>query len=96
MTFPETENEVKEVVEGKSDLAYSVAIEVLPKIELANFGGLTIDKLVADVTDAEVDEGINRIAEQNRPFSAKAEGAKAETGDRCDCELYRHDRRHAV
>lgn len=82
VTFPEAESEVKEVVEGKSDLAYSVAIEVLPKIELANFGGLTIDKLVADVTDAEVDEGINRIAEQNRPFSAKQEGAKAETGDR--------------
>jgi trigger factor len=34
------------------------------------------------VTDAEVDEAIKRIAEQNRTFAAKGEGAKAETGDR--------------
>ena len=34
------------------------------------------------MTDAEVDEAINKIAEQNRPFAAKPEGAKAESGDR--------------
>ena len=33
-------------------------------------------------TDADVDEAIKRIADQNRSFVAKAEGAKAETGDR--------------
>jgi trigger factor len=37
---------------------------------------------VVEVTDAEVDEAIKRIADQNRPYAAKAEGAKAETGDR--------------
>jgi trigger factor len=38
--------------------------------------------MVADVTDAEVDEAVGKIAEQNRPFSAKAAGAKAARGDR--------------
>jgi trigger factor len=37
---------------------------------------------VVEVTGAEVDEAIKRIADQNRPYAAKAEGAKAETGDR--------------
>ena len=37
---------------------------------------------MVEVTDAEVDEAIKRIADQNRPYAAKAEGAKAETGDR--------------
>src|SRR5262249_17324147 len=39
-------------------------------------------KPVAEVTDAEVDEAIQRIADQNRAYGAKGEGAKAESGDR--------------
>jgi len=34
------------------------------------------------VTDADVDDAIKRIADQNRSFAAKGEGAKAEPGDR--------------
>ena len=82
VTLPEAADEVKGVVEGKADLSYSVALELLPKIELADFKDLTLEKLVADVADAEVDEGVQRIADQNRPYGAKGEGAKAETGDR--------------
>jgi trigger factor len=82
VTLPESETEVKDVVEGKSDLAYSVALELLPKIELADFKDLTLERLVAEVSDQEVDEGVQRISEQNRPYGAKGEDAKAENGDR--------------
>jgi trigger factor len=82
VTLPEQEDEVKGVVEGKVDLAYSVALELLPKIELADFKNLALEKLVADVADAEITEGVQRIAERNRPYGAKGEGAKAESGDR--------------
>ena len=82
VTMPTEEGEVEQVIEGKSDLAYTVAIEILPAIELADFKGIKLERLVADVTDAEIDEAMKRIAEQNRPFAAKAEGAKAEKGDR--------------
>ena len=54
----------------------------MPAIQLADFKSFTVEKPVAEVTDAEVDDAIKRIAEQNRTFSAKGEGAKAETGDR--------------
>ena len=82
VTFSEGEKEVKEVVEGKTDLSYSVSIEVLPKIELADFKGIKLEKTVAKVADAEVDESIKRISDQNRPFSSKGEGGVAEQGDR--------------
>ena len=82
VTLPEGETEVKNVVEGKADLAYSIEIEILPKIELADFKGVALERLAADVSDEEVDEGIKGLAEQNRPFAAKGEGAKAENGDR--------------
>ena len=54
----------------------------MPAIPLADFKSFTVEKPVAEVTDADVDEAIKRIADQNRAFAAKGEGAKAENGDR--------------
>jgi trigger factor len=80
--MPTEQKAVEDVLAGKSDLTYTVSIEVVPAIQLADFKSFTVEKPVAEVTDAEVDDAIKRIAEQNRTFAAKAEGARAETGDR--------------
>jgi trigger factor len=82
ITMPTETQEVEELLAGKTDLTYTVAIEVVPTIQLADFKTFSVEKPVVEVTDAEVDEAIKRIAEQNRPYAAKAEGAKAEKGDR--------------
>src|SRR3979411_406782 len=82
ITMPTEEKEVEEILSGKSDLTYTVSIEVVPAIALADFKSFTVEKPVAEVTDADVDEAIKRIADQNRAFGATGEGAKAETGDR--------------
>ncbi|THD53404.1 MAG: trigger factor [Bradyrhizobium sp.] len=82
VTMPTEQKDVEDVLTGKSDLTYTVSIEIVPVIQLADFKSFTVEKPVAEVTDAEVDDAIKRIAEQNRTFAAKAEGAKAETGDR--------------
>ena len=82
ITMPTEQTEVEELLAGKTDLTYTVAIEVVPTIQLADFKTFSVEKPVVEVTDAEVDEAIKRIADQNRPYAAKAEGAKAETGDR--------------
>ena len=80
--IPNEETEVAKVIGGQSDLAYTLAVEVLPKIELADFKGIKLERPVADLTDAQVSEALDRIAEQNRPFAAKGEGGKVEKGDR--------------
>jgi trigger factor len=82
VTLPEDTGEVENVISGKTDLSYTIAVEVVPQIALADFKAIKLERLVADVADAEVEEGINRIAEQNRPYKAKAEGGAAESGDR--------------
>ena len=82
ITMPTEQKEVEELLAGKTDLTYTVAIEVVPTIQLADFKTFTVEKPVVDVSDADVDEAIKRIADQNRPYAAKADGAKAETGDR--------------
>jgi trigger factor len=82
VTLPSEQAEVEKLITGNSDLSYTVAVEIVPEIKLADFKTIKLTRLVADVSDAEVDAGIARIAEQNRPYAPKAEGAKAETGDR--------------
>ncbi len=82
VTMPSEEKEVEDLLAGKADLSYTVAVEVVPAIALADFKSFSVEKPVADVSDADVDEAIKRIADQNRPFAAKAEGTTAESGDR--------------
>jgi trigger factor len=82
ITMPTEQKEVEELLAGKTDLTYTVAIEVVPTIQLADFKGFTVEKPVVDVSNADVDDAIKRIADQNRPYAAKSEGAKAENGDR--------------
>jgi trigger factor len=55
---------------------------VLPKIELADFSGVQLERLTTEVTDAEINEALDKVAEQNKPYAPKGEGAKAEKGDR--------------
>jgi trigger factor len=82
ITMPTEQKEVEELLSGKSDLTYTVAIEVVPPIQLADFKSFQVEKLVADVTDVEIDEAIKRIADNNRSYTAKGEGDKAASGDR--------------
>lgn len=82
ITMPTEEKEVEDILSGKADLKYTVAVEVVPPIELADFKSFEVEKPVADVSDADVDESIKRVADANRSFTEKAEGSKAESGDR--------------
>jgi trigger factor len=82
VTIPNEETEVDKVIGGGADLAYTLSLEVLPRIELADFSGVTLERLIAEVSDAEIDEAVAKIAEQNKPYTPKGEGAKVENGDR--------------
>jgi trigger factor len=82
VTLPTEQAAVEKLIAGESDLDYTVAVEIVPPIELTNFKTIKLTKLTSDVTDAEVDEAAARIIEQNKPYSAKPEGGKAAKDDR--------------
>jgi trigger factor len=82
VTLPTEKDDIDKVIGGQSDLAYTVALEILPKIELGDFKGITLERLVAEVTDDQLNETLQKLADQNRPFAVKGEGAKIESGDR--------------
>ena len=81
-TLPEDKDEVENVINGKADLAYTLAVEVVPKIEIADFKSLELEKPVADVADTDVDAALQKLAEENRAYKARSEGGRAESGDR--------------
>jgi trigger factor len=80
VVLPSEQGAVDGVIEGRSDLAYTVEIEIVPPITLADFKTIKLSRLKADVADAEIEKALQSIAEQNRPFVAKTEGAA--DGDR--------------
>jgi trigger factor len=80
VVLPTEEGAVEGVIEGKADLAYTVEMEIVPAITLADFKSIKLTRLTADVSDEQIDKALQTIADQNRPFVAKAEGAA--NGDR--------------
>jgi trigger factor len=80
--LPTDQATIEAALEARGDLNFKVALEVLPKFEVADFGALSLERPVADVTDEDVDFALNRLAENRRTYADKAAGAKAEKGDR--------------
>lgn len=80
--LPEDQAEVEDVLACKSDLAFDMTFEVLPPFEVADLSTIEIERPVADVTDEQIAETLDRIAEQNKPFEARGEKEKSKDGDR--------------
>ena len=80
--FPEDKAEVEKALEAKGDFAFKVNLEVLPTFELADLSDVSLTKYVAKPSDAEIQEALDRMAGQSRPFSEREEGAEAQSGDR--------------
>ena len=80
--FPTDQAEIEKALDAKADLAFKVALEVMPNFELADLSDVSLKKLVAKPEESEVDEALQRMAGQSRPFSEREEGAEAQDGDR--------------
>ncbi len=75
------EGEIQDVIDGKSDLTYKMSFEVIPAFDLTDFSKMSLERLTAEVKDEDVDESLKRLAENQKNFEPREEGAKAEEGD---------------
>lgn len=82
VTLPTEEGAIEKLIEGKTDLDYTMAIEIVPPIELGDFKTIKLTKLVSEIADDEIEAALKRIADQNKPFTPKAAGEKAAQDDR--------------
>lgn len=72
--------EVERIINGEADLAYSMSFEVIPAIPLADASGFKLERLSADVEDADIERALNELVERNTTFEPE-EGRVAGEGD---------------
>ncbi len=70
--------------EGGQDLEFVATFEVFPEVELADLSTIEVEKPVAEITDADVDEMIETLRTQRSDF-AEVDRA-AEQGDRVNID----------
>ena len=73
--------DVQQVVDGKADLQFTVTVDLMPEFEAADIGSLKVERITADVSDADIDEALERIAKQSRGFTPRGEGEAAQKDD---------------
>jgi trigger factor len=82
LDFPEDRDEMEKVLEASGDLKFSLSFEILPSFELGAFDEIELERLVAEVPDEEVQQGLDQLAERNRTYEAREDGAAAQSGDK--------------
>jgi trigger factor len=75
-----SEAAVERIINGESDLAFSMSFEVLPPIPQPEFSQIKVEKLVADVDDEALNKALADIAERNVKYEVE-EGRTAQDGD---------------
>ena len=78
---PQFQSDMDQVIEGKADLEYDVHAEILPEFEPMDVSTLELERLVAEVPQEDLDEALGKVAEQQRSYAAREEGATSEEGD---------------
>lgn len=67
--------------DGKGDLEFSIALDLLPEITLPDFSELSLTRLTAEVDDATVERALTDIARRQRSFETIEEDRGAEKGE---------------
>ena len=94
-SFPEDKAEIEQVMEGKADLAYTVAFEVLPDVQITDLTTIKVERLSADVGEEDIVKGIDNLADSSIAYTPTAD-RKADTGDQVKDRFRRQDRRRAL
>jgi trigger factor len=73
------DSDEEKLINGEADLDYLLKLEVMPEFEPADVSTISIERMVAEVPEEEIQESLKRLADNNKAYETK-EG-KAETGD---------------
>jgi trigger factor len=76
------DSDIEKVMDGKADLAFELAIEMMPEFTPVDIASISITRPVHEPSDADVDAEVAELAAQNRTYEAKTgKAVKAEEGD---------------
>lgn len=74
-------SELENVADGKEDLTFNMTVELMPEFQPVDVTSLSLERLTADIDEADVTAALNRFAEQSRTYNPRAEGDAARDGD---------------
>lgn len=75
-------SDMEKVIAGGEDLAFELAVEVMPEFEPIDPASIELTKPVYKVTDEEVDEALDELAKQARTYEPRTgKSVKAKDGD---------------
>ncbi len=80
--LPTDKDAIEAALEARGDLAFTVALEVLPKFELGDHSDIVLERPVAEIEESGIDDGVQRLVQNRRVYADRPEGAKAEKFDR--------------
>jgi len=76
------EGDIGQVIEGKADLAYELAVDLMPDFQPVDPATLELKRPVYEPSDAEVDEALAELGKQNRTYEPRTgKAVKAKDGD---------------
>jgi trigger factor len=76
------EGDMAQVIEGKADLAYEIAFEIIPDFDAADLSAISLKRPIYEPAEAEVDEAVAELAKQNRTYQSRTgKSQKAKDGD---------------
>jgi trigger factor len=76
------EGDLNEVIEGKADLSYELAMDLMPEFTPVDASTLELTRPVYEPSEPEVDEAVAELAKQNRTYEPRTgKTVKAKDGD---------------
>ena len=76
------EGDIQDVFEGRSDLAYEIALEVIPEFVPVDFSEISLKRPIYEPTEDEVGEAVAELAESSKTYEPrKGKTVKSKDGD---------------
>jgi trigger factor len=77
----DVKSDAKDVTSGKSDFLFEIRLEVMPDFEPSDPAKLKVVRPIAAVEAGELNESLEKLADESRDYAPKKGGAKAKAAD---------------
>ena len=74
-------SDMDQVLAGRVDLSYEIDVEVMPDFEPVDVSTLSLERIVYNSSDAELESALAEVVAQNRTFEPRENGEAAQDGD---------------
>lgn len=70
------EGDQEKLINGEADLDYHMTLEIMPEFEPADVAGISIERMVVEPTEEELNEALGKLAANNKSYETKESEAE--------------------